>query len=403
MERTLKLTATRPVTIYKTENSVVINPHLLRLPGGALMLWLEDGHDSNFTPIFRMRSFDNGKTWQRDGQPVPRCIACHVFDDGEVFEIDAYGYWDPATPDTYYYYGAWSHPERANDAARTRPVKAELPGLGRKSLREMHRVRSYPNYLWWPLANQVVKNDNATQDDIFIGGIYMTDLAEHSGVLLGVGYTWEPSCRSICVESYDRGQSWSLRSVVAANDGPSAPDDFGFTETSIVTLKDGRLYAVMRTDMAHTGHVLHHVWSSDGGLTWTKPARLQIIDTETQPAQQLNWPRCIKLADGTLVLSYGRPGKHVLFDPSGTGTQWQGHLDLHQWELETQAFMGVPQDKWLHGDTGRCVRYWDSMDYLALAAIGPREVLVCYDVQTYYENWNASPFSGVRMVRITLG
>ena len=48
------------------------------------------------------------------------------------------------------------------------------------------------------------------------------------------------------------------------------------------------------------------------------------------------------------------------------------------------------------------VRYWNSGDYLGLVEVGPREMLVVYDVQSFVENWNAAPFSGVRMVRVRL-
>jgi hypothetical protein len=114
------------------------------------------------------------------------------------------------------------------------------------------------------------------------------------------------------------------------------------------------------------------------------------------------WPSVKNLEDGTLVLVYGRPGKHMVFDPSGTGREWQGHLDLHAWELETQELMGVPPEQRLRGDTENCVRYWDSSDYLSVVPIGAREMLVVYDVQSYVEQWNAVPLSGVRMVRVTL-
>src|SRR6185295_19598168 len=99
---------------------------------------------------------------------------------------------------------------------------------------------------------------------------------------------------------------------------------------------------------------------------------------------------------------FGRPGKYLIFDPSGTGTQWQGRLDLHAWELDTQARFGVPPELRLHGPTEQGVRYWDSGDYLGCVPDGPRQMLVCYDVQGYYETWNAHPVSGVRMVRVRL-
>jgi hypothetical protein len=108
------------------------------------------------------------------------------------------------------------------------------------------------------------------------------------------------------------------------------------------------------------------------------------------------------LADGTLTLVYGRPGKHLIIDPSGTGRQWQSRLDLHAWELDTQAIMGVPPELRLHGPCEKGIRYWDSSDYIGCIPDGPRALLVCYDVQSYHEHWNAHPVSGVRMLRVAL-
>jgi len=47
-------------------------------------------------------------------------------------------------------------------------------------------------------------------------------------------------------------------------------------------------------------------------------------------------------------------------------------------------------------------RHTDSGDYLGVAATGPRELLVVYDVHSYVENWNSYPISGVRMARVRL-
>ncbi|MBI4023379.1 MAG: hypothetical protein HY360_00255 [Verrucomicrobia bacterium] len=63
-----------------------------------------------------------------------------------------------------------------------------------------------------------------------------------------------------------------------------------------------------------------------GRKTWTPPEPMRLIDSDRCPGKV--WPVCKVLDDGTLVLVYGRPGKHIIFDPSGTGTQWQGHVDL---------------------------------------------------------------------------
>jgi hypothetical protein len=116
----------------------------------------------------------------------------------------------------------------------------------------------------------------------------------------------------------------------------------------------------------------------------------------------------IVLRSGALAMAYGRPGKHVVIDPTGTGTQWQARLDLHAWELETQALMGVPPAQRLRGVVG-CPpgafldRYHDSSDYLGLAEIEANVLLAAYDVHGYVEHWNADPVaSALRMVRVTI-
>jgi hypothetical protein len=115
------------------------------------------------------------------------------------------------------------------------------------------------------------------------------------------------------------------------------------------------------------------------------------------------WP-CLRVcADGALAMVWGRHGKHMAFDPSGTGKQWQGRLDLHAWELDTQALMGVPVERRLRGDTLRAHRHLDSGDMLSLVEMEPHTFLVCYDVQTYCESWNSPKYdAAIRMVRVRL-
>ena len=89
-------------------------------------------------------------------------------------------------------------------------------------------------------------------------------------------------------------------------------------------------------------------------------------------------------------------------DPTGTGENWQGHLDLHALELATQAENGVPENQRLRGDTENCVRYWDSGDYLSVVPVGENEMLVTYDVQNFVEHPGDAPVAGVRMVHVRL-
>ena len=150
----------------------------------------------------------------------------------------------------------------------------------------------------------------------------------------------------------------------------------------------------------------HHAWSTDDGRTWSAPEPLSLED---EPAHVVGcaWPRLAALENGALILTYGRPGKNLIYDLTGTGQHWQGRVDLHAWELDTQALLGVPPEARLRGIVGadwtkQFDRHTDSGDYLGVAAVGPRELRVVYDVHSYVEHWNADPVSAVRMVRITV-
>jgi hypothetical protein len=394
----MKLVPTRPVTIIADRNAQRWFPFLFRHTDGSLLLYVENGFDANFSPFYRSRSVDGGKTWLAEEPNAPRVVWTHSFADGELLELDAYGVADPAQPDTYCYLAAWSNPGQPAAPVTQGIARVHAPSLGAATLTSMGG-HGYPTFPWWPLFNSLHGKEDVTGDEVRIGGAYFMNGLEVAGRLLAVGYNNSRDDDTVslvvCLESTDRGRNWHEVGVVARGKIGSAETPEGFNETSFAQLKDGRLHCVMRS-----GKRLYQVWSSDGGRSWTEPQPLRLIDSEHQP--QMVWPTTKVLEDGTLVLTYGRPGKHMVFDPTGTGEQWQGHLDLHQWELDTQAMMGVPEELRLHGPTEQCIRYWDSGDYLGLVATGPRELLVTYDVQTYYESWNSVPVSGVRMVRVTL-
>jgi hypothetical protein len=301
-------------------------------------------------------------------------------------------------------YGAWSFPGRPNDAPRTALVRVRGTQHG-QSVQETKGLTKFP---WWPLWNQLHGEPGwgeyiwGGHDRIMLTGPYFTDIVElPDSRLLAAGYRSHVAI----YESTDRGGRWDEVGIIRV---PSGAHQWVANETALRRLRDGRLYAVIRVDGQPWTLVgpFHHTWSEDDGRTWSTPEPLAPID-EPEHTVGCAWPRLAELADGTLVLSYGRPGKNLLFDPSGTGTQWQGRLDLHAWELDTQALNGVPEAQRLRGMVGvdwakRWDRHTDSGDYLGIAAVGPRELLVVYDVHQYVENWNAYPFSGVRMVQVRL-
>lgn len=397
----MKLVPTRPVTIYQQQHAQIWFPQLHRHTDGTLFINFEKGYDRNFAPFGRLRSLDHGQTWFEDKENVPRGVWPHSFPDGELFEMDSYGIMDPKAPDSALSYGAWSYPSQPEQPVRKGWVRVHSPHTATIPSRNLPPY--YPTHPWWDLINEVHGKEEVGGNEINYNGVTFFRFVEHDGSLLAIAAGVERQdmagdkemahqlCTMYCFESGDRGHTWTERGVVARG---FAGLGEGFSEGSFVKLKDGRLYAVIRT-----GGPFYHFWSSDGGRTWTEPE----LFTVNGESVGMCWP-CLQVsADGTLAMVWGRHGKHMAFDPSGTGKQWQGHLDLHAWELDTQALMGVPTELRLRGNTLLAHRHLDSGDMVSLVEIEPRTYLVCYDVQSFVENWNSRGVdAAIRLVKVRL-
>lgn len=392
----MRFVADRPVTIEKAQYAERWFPFVFRTTEGILLMYVEYGFDAHWAPFFRLESHDNGRTWVNPTDNVPRLAWCHSFADGELFEVDSYGVHDPKTPADAVYFGCWSYPGRRAQAPVKGFVRVRNSSNKKVCLTEM---RGYPTHPWWNLWNTLHGTDALTGSEVFLNGPYFTGGVElPDGRLLAAGY-WTDA---VLYESRDRGHTWEEAAFI----NKTSATGIEANETTLVRLDDGRLYVVCRTEPTQSnvhGGRLMHAWSSDLGKTWTPLEPVPLIDSDHQP--RYAWPRLCKLSGGGLVLVYGRPGKHLVVDPSGTGSQWQGRFDLHQWELDTQALHGVPPELRLRGIVGedlaqRCDRHTDSGDYLGVVETAPRELLVFYDVHAYVERWNARPCSAVRMVRL---
>lgn len=388
----------RPVTIQSVRYGERWFPVLHRHTDTSLLLYLAWGHDANFAPVLRIRSEDDGRSWGEPTENVPRGGRVHSFDDGELFELDEVGVQDPNAPETAVHYGAWSYPGRMHDVVRYGFVRVHNPSRKPTPLSRM--FSGYPTCHWWRLWNTLWGRDDMTADQIQISGAAFTQaLPLDDGRLLAMAYgpdRHSDAGRSSVwtMESRDRGRTWEETGVAASGEAMGKEPN----ETTLVRLKDHRLYAVMRVDGGPIGTGFHHMWSSDDGRTWTTPEPMHLVDEDHRPG--VAWPRAVVLDDGELVMVYGRPVRNLIFDPSGTGTQWQGRLDLTAFEKETQALLGVPEEQRIRRPGGN--REWDSSDYLGMVTDGPRGLIVIYDAQQYVEDWNAKPASAVRMLRVRL-
>ena len=63
------------------------------------------------------------------------------------------------------------------------------------------------------------------------------------------------------------------------------------------------------------------------------------------------------MCNGVLACSYGRPGNFIMFDPTGTGDDWQEPI-LVQWEGGVTGYTGtreIAPGKLLHVYDAKCV------------------------------------------------
>lgn len=123
--------------------------------------------------------------------------------------------------------------------------------------------------------------------------------------------------------SLDRGRTWQILGRIpyrpVESDDPKAKDRDGFTEPAFTRLRDGSLYAVLRTTDGNGSGPIYAVRSADGGRGWSKPAVI---------AANGVLPQLLRLGNGMLVLASGRPGVQLRVSKSGLANDWSDPLDL---------------------------------------------------------------------------
>lgn len=135
---------------------------------------------------------------------------------------------------------------------------------------------------------------------------------------------------SAILQSTDKGASWSLRSVIPA-DNQLGTNEVGWSYTS-----DGRLTAVMRTTDSPEAHLVQS-FSDDDGKTWSQATDLLGPDGVVVHGI---YPDLVLQPNGTLLLTTGRPDVRVYVSNDGTGKAWNSG---------TTVFANYPSD----GSNGR--------------------------------------------------
>jgi hypothetical protein len=114
-----------------------------------------------------------------------------------------------------------------------------------------------------------------------------------------------------CIISHDQGKTWNYHSTIARGKSPGRE---GFNEP-VLLLANGDLLCHIRT-----GGPMMQVRSKDGGKTWSKPKQIAEFGVD---------PDLVKLSNGAVVASYGRPGVWLKVDFDGTGEKWDKTVEIY--------------------------------------------------------------------------
>lgn len=157
---------------------------------------------------------------------------------------------------------------------------------------------------------------------------------------------------SIVLQSTDQGLTWSLRSAIPGGATPGT-NEVGWSRTS-----DGQLAAVLRT--TDNPARLVQSFSADEGRHWTDPVPLRGPDG----AQVTGiYPDLVLQANGTLLLSTGRPDVRVLVSFDGTGQTWN---------TQSTVFANYPS-------TGNNGRYDGTSGNTTIEAVGANRSVLFFD------------------------
>jgi hypothetical protein len=126
---------------------------------------------------------------------------------------------------------------------------------------------------------------------------------------------------------------------------------------------------------------MYRTRSTDGGKTWGAPERLWPFGV---------LPQLLTLDNGVTVLSFGRPGVHLLFTKDGKGEQWSNPV-----HLVVESFEGTGIDGEGYGfqkgeDPSGCLKQTRTSGYTSLVATGPNSFIIAYD-QFDYPNTEGKP------------
>ncbi len=351
----LKLTFQKPRVIAETNHGYCWYPNLHKFSTGELMLnhslnpdsnenlhnsqavYISDDGGENFDFAYDVNGFHNG------GGEVRISL-----DDGRIVGVSTF--LKPAPPGQARSFAAhyWCY-ENGGRRYSVEPWGAKVTGLPRDVV-----MWNKPSRTWWASINWF--SDIVVLDD----GRFITTLS--------LRFTGDSLESTVALASDDQGRNWEYLSTIA--DADAIPDaSEGFDEPCLIRLEDGDLMCISRVGDENK-EKLARAYSSDGGQTWSQLDRL--------PAYSVA-PDILRLQNGVLALSTGRPGVFLWLSTDARGRNWQ--------MFDVMGFHNSVLDEQSHFDTLQTTAYTAKIEN------EPNRVFMIYDRKPYKGN-PVTPDSG---------
>ena len=345
-----------PFTILTKEEGELCCPELWKLPCGDFLVSYADDGDFLFGRSKLIRSTDGGRTWIEERTVLPNASVFLI--DGDLVRLG----------DRYTFAVKGSCPKRyifrfidSTDGGKTfGPI--EYGSYEHEAEKSLTIAESYKPYGYTVMYHNIILWDDLLERagwkkeewiDAEFGfqtpGWPRTCLKMNDGTLLTTfesytdGKDRTENCNILMAQSKDGGRNWRFLSRVSPDPRQSGLNHSA-SEGCPTLLEDGTIYIIYRYSWENRR--LAQCRSSDGGKTWSYPEPIDEKACGIRPTVE-------RLSDGTLALSYGRPGMFFAFDSSGIGSNWDvdGRIDLYDGEeltLETNAKVSTARLDLLH-------------------------------------------------------